>query len=294
MKLVRFGPPGQEKPGLVDTDGTIRDLSGVVSDIDGTTLSRQSLDRLRAMDAKSLPAAPAGARIGPCVGNVRNFIAVGLNFADHAAETNSPIPAEPILFNKAPSCIVGPNDDIIIPRGSQKTDWEVELCIVIGERASYVGANEAMNYVAGFCICNDVSEREYQLERSGQWMKGKGCPTFGPIGPWLVTPDEIADVHSLSMWLDVNGEKMQRGSTKTMIFNVPKIVSYTSHFMILEPGDVITTGTPPGVGLGMKPPKFLKAGDVVTLGIEGLGEQRQRFVAYSNDNPAIDTSGVRA
>ena len=294
MKLVRFGPPGQEKPGLVDTDGTIRDLSGVVSDIDGTTLSRQSLDRLRGMDAKSLPAAPAGARIGPCVGNVRNFIAVGLNFADHAAETNSPIPAEPILFNKAPSCIVGPNDDIVIPRGSQKTDWEVELCIVIGERASYVGANEAMNYVAGFCICNDVSEREYQLERSGQWMKGKGCPTFGPIGPWLVTPDEIADVHSLSMWLDVNGEKMQRGSTKTMIFNVPKIVSYTSHFMILEPGDVITTGTPPGVGLGMKPPKFLKAGDVVTLGIEGLGEQRQRFVAYSNDNPAIDTSGVRA
>ncbi|HKH96714.1 MAG TPA: fumarylacetoacetate hydrolase family protein [Beijerinckiaceae bacterium] len=293
MKLVRFGPPGQEKPGLVDTDGTIRDLSGVLSDVDGTTLSRQSLDRLRAMDAKSLPAAPAGARIGPCVGNVRNFIAVGLNFADHAAETNSPIPAEPILFNKAPSCIVGPNDDIIIPRGSQKTDWEVELCIVIGERASYVGANEAMNYVAGFCICNDVSEREYQLERSGQWMKGKGCPTFGPIGPWLVTPDEIADVHSLSMWLDVNGEKMQRGSTKTMIFNVPKIVSYTSHFMILEPGDVITTGTPPGVGLGMKPPKFLKAGDVVTLGIEGLGEQRQRFVAYSNDNPAIDTSGVR-
>jgi 2-keto-4-pentenoate hydratase/2-oxohepta-3-ene-1,7-dioic acid hydratase in catechol pathway len=294
MKLVRFGPPGQEKPGLVDTDGTIRDLSGVVSDIDGTTLSRQSLDRLRGMDAKSLAAAPAGARIGPCVGNVRNFIAVGLNFADHAAETNSPIPAEPILFNKAPSCIVGPNDDIIIPRGSQKTDWEVELCIVIGERASYVGANEAMNYVAGFCICNDVSEREYQLERSGQWMKGKGCPTFGPIGPWLVTPDEIADVHSLSMWLDVNGEKMQRGSTKTMIFNVPKIVSYTSHFMILEPGDVITTGTPPGVGLGMKPPKFLKAGDVVTLGIEGLGEQRQRFVAYSNDNPAVDTSGVRA
>ena len=294
MKLVRFGPPGQEKPGLVDTDGTIRDLSGVVSDIDGTTLSRQSLDRLRGMDAKSLPAAPAGARIGPCVGNVRNFIAVGLNFADHAKETGAPIPAEPILFNKAPSCIVGPNDDIVIPRGSQKTDWEVELCIVIGERASYVGANEAMNYVAGFCICNDVSEREYQLERSGQWMKGKGCPTFGPLGPWLVTPDEIADVHSLSMWLDVNGEKMQRGSTKTMIFNVPKIVSYTSHFMILEPGDVITTGTPPGVGLGMKPPKFLKAGDVVTLGIEGLGEQRQRFVAYSNDNPAIDTSGVRA
>ncbi len=288
MKLVRFGPPGQEKPGLVDTDGTIRDLSGVVSDIDGTTLSRQSLDRLRGMDARSLPAAPAGARIGPCVGNVRNFIAVGLNFADHAAETNSPIPAEPILFNKAPSCIVGPNDDIIIPRGSQKTDWEVELCIVIGERASYVGANEAMNYVAGFCICNDVSEREYQLERSGQWMKGKSCPTFGPLGPWLVTPDEIADVHSLSMWLDVNGERMQRGSTETMIFNCAQLVSYISHFMILEPGDVITTGTPPGVGLGMKPPRFLKAGDVVTLGIEGLGEQHQRVVSFE-DHP-FDTS----
>jgi 2,4-diketo-3-deoxy-L-fuconate hydrolase len=294
MKLVRFGPPGQEKPGLVDTGGTIRDVSGVVPDITGATLSRQTLDRLRGLDPKSLPAAPAGARIGPCVGSVRNFIAVGLNFADHAAETGSPIPAEPILFNKAPSCIVGPNDDVVIPRGSQKTDWEVELAIVIGERASYVGANEAMNYVAGFCVCNDVSEREYQIERSGQWMKGKGCPTFGPIGPWLVTPDEIADVHSLSMWLDVNGEKMQRGSTKTMIFNVPKIVSYTSHFMILEPGDVITTGTPPGVGLGMKPPRFLKAGDVVSLGIEGLGEQRQRFVAYSKENPAVDTSGVRA
>jgi 2-keto-4-pentenoate hydratase/2-oxohepta-3-ene-1,7-dioic acid hydratase in catechol pathway len=294
MKLVRFGPPGQEKPGLVDKDGTIRDVSGVVPDIGGAHLSRATLERLRGLDAKTLPAAPSGARIGPCVGNVRNFIAVGLNFADHAAETGSPIPAEPILFNKAPSCIVGPNDDVVIPRGSQKTDWEVELAIVIGERASYIGANEALNYVAGYCVCNDVSEREYQLERSGQWMKGKGCPTFGPIGPWLVTPDEIADIHNVAMWLDVNGEKMQRGSTKTMIFNVPKIVSYTSHFMILEPGDVITTGTPPGVGLGMKPPKFLKAGDVVTLGIEGLGEQRQRFVAYSNDNPAVDTSGVRA
>jgi 2-keto-4-pentenoate hydratase/2-oxohepta-3-ene-1,7-dioic acid hydratase in catechol pathway len=280
MKLVRFGPPGQEKPGLVDKDGTIRDLSGVVPDIDGAHLSRAALDRLRGLDAKTLPAAPSGARIGPCVGNVRNFIAVGLNFADHAAETGSPIPAEPILFNKAPSCIVGPNDDVVIPRGSQKTDWEVELAIVIGERASYIGANEALNYVAGYCVCNDVSEREYQLERSGQWMKGKGCPTFGPIGPWLVTPDEIADIHNVAMWLDVNGEKMQRGSTKTMIFDCRQIVSYTSHFMTLEPGDVITTGTPPGVGLGMKPPRFLKAGDVVTLGIEGLGEQRQRFVAY--------------
>ena len=280
MKLVRFGPPGQEKPGLVDTDGTIRDLSGVVSDIDGTTLSRKSLDRLRAVDAKSLPAAPAGARIGPCVGNVRNFIAVGLNYADHAAETGAPIPAEPILFNKAPSCIVGPNDEVTIPKASEKTDWEVELAIVIGQRASYVHANEALDYVAGYCVCNDVSEREFQIERGGTWMKGKGCPTFGPLGPWLVTPDEIPDVQNLSMWLDVNGERMQRGSTRTMIFNCAQIVSYTSHFMILEPGDVITTGTPPGVGLGLKPPRFLKHGDVVTLGIEGLGEQRQTFVAY--------------
>jgi 2-keto-4-pentenoate hydratase/2-oxohepta-3-ene-1,7-dioic acid hydratase in catechol pathway len=288
MKLVRFGPPGQEKPGLVDTDGTIRDLSEVVSDIDGTTLSRASLDRLRGLDAKSLPAAPAGARIGPCVGNVRNFIAVGLNFADHAAETGSPIPAEPILFNKAPSCIVGPDDDVVIPRGSQKTDWEVELAIVIGRRASYVGANEALDFVAGYCVCNDVSEREFQTERGGTWTKGKGCPTFGPLGPWLVTRDEIPDPHNLSMWLDVNGERAQSGSTRTMIFNVAKIVSYVSHFMILEPGDVITTGTPPGVGMGMKPPRYLKPGDVVSLGIQGLGEQHQRVVSFE-EHP-FDTS----
>jgi 2-keto-4-pentenoate hydratase/2-oxohepta-3-ene-1,7-dioic acid hydratase in catechol pathway len=279
MKLVRFGQPGQEKPGLVDADGTIRDLSGIIRDIDAETLS-SGLSAIRNIDASSLPAAPSGARLGPCVGNVRHFIAVGLNYVDHAHETGSPIPSEPILFSKAPSCIVGPNDDVTIPKGSQKTDWEVEIAIVIGRRASYVHANDAMDYVAGFCVCNDVSEREYQIERGGQWMKGKGCPTFGPLGPWLVTPDEIPDVQNLSMWLDVNGEKMQRGSTKTMIFDCRQIVSYTSHFMTLEPGDVITTGTPPGVGLGMKPPRFLKAGDVVTLGIEGLGEQRQRFVAY--------------
>lgn len=280
MKLVRFGPPGQEKPGLIDSDNGIRDLSGVVPDIVGSALSADGLERIGRIDPKSLPAAPAGARLGPCVGKVGNFVAVGLNFADHAAETGSPIPAEPILFNKAPSCIVGPNDDVIIPKASEKTDWEVELAIVIGERASYVHANNALDYVVGYCVCNDVSEREYQMERSGQWMKGKGCPTFGPLGPWLVTQDEIPDVQNLSMWLDVNGERMQTGSTKTMIFDCAQLVSYISHFMILEPGDVITTGTPPGVGLGMKPPRYLKAGDVVTLGIEGLGEQRQQIVGY--------------
>jgi 2,4-didehydro-3-deoxy-L-rhamnonate hydrolase len=280
MKLVRFGPAGQEKPGLVDSKGQIRDLSGHVPDIAGDVLSTQSLARLRGIDPASLPTAPAGARIGPCVGKVGHFIAVGLNYADHAAEAGLPIPAEPVLFNKAPSCIVGPNDDTIIPKAAKKVDWEVELAILIGERASYVHANNALDYVAGYCICNDVSEREFQIERGGTWMKGKGCPTFGPLGPWLVTADDVADVQNLSMWLDVNGQRMQTGSTKTMIFDCAQIVSYTSHFMILEPGDVITTGTPPGVGLGMKPPRYLEAGDVVTLSIEGLGEQRQRVVAF--------------
>jgi 2,4-diketo-3-deoxy-L-fuconate hydrolase len=280
MKLVRFGPPGQEKPGVVDANGRVRDLSGQVPDIVGDALASQSLARLRAIDPASLPEAPAGARLGPCVGKVGNFIAVGLNYADHAAEAGAPIPAEPILFNKAPSCIVGPNDDTVIPRGAKKVDWEIELAIVIGERASYVHANNALDYVAGFCICNDVSEREFQLERGGTWSKGKGCPTFGPLGPWLVTTDEIPDVQNLAMWLDVNGERRQTGSTATMIFNCAQIVSYTSHFMILEPGDVITTGTPPGVGLGMKPPRYLEAGDVVTLSIERLGEQRQQVVAF--------------
>jgi 2,4-didehydro-3-deoxy-L-rhamnonate hydrolase len=255
-------------------------LSGVVPDITGSVLSADGLKKIRGVDPKSLPAAPSGTRFGPCIGRVGNFVAVGLNFADHAAETGSPIPAEPILFNKAPSCIVGPNDDVIIPKASEKTDWEVELAIVIGEPASYVHANNALDYVAGYCVCNDVSEREFQLERSGQWMKGKGCPTFGPLGPWLVTKDEIPDVQKLAMWLDVNGQRIQSGSTKTMIFDCAQLVSYISHFMILEPGDVITTGTPPGVGLGMKPPRFLKPGDVVTLGIEGLGEQRQQIVDY--------------
>jgi 2,4-didehydro-3-deoxy-L-rhamnonate hydrolase len=291
MKLVRFGEAGREKPGIVDAQGQMRDLSGVIPDIAGAILSPESLSRIRNVDPNTLPIAPSGQRLGACVGQVRNFIAIGLNYADHAAETGAPIPAEPIVFNKAPSCIVGPNDDVIIPRNSQKTDWEVELAIVIGERASYVAANEALEFVAGYCVCNDVSEREFQIERGGTWTKGKGCPTFGPLGPWLVTKDEIPDPQNLSMWLDVNGERMQKGSTRTMIFNVAQIVSYVSHFMILEPGDVITTGTPPGVGMGMKPPRFLKAGDVMALGIEGLGEQRQRLVAFEHNPP--DTSKGR-
>jgi 2,4-didehydro-3-deoxy-L-rhamnonate hydrolase len=280
MKLVRYGQPGAEKPGLVDESGTIRDLSGLIRDIDADALSG-GFAALRGVDPSSLPAVPAGTRLGPPVARVGHFVAIGLNFTDHAHETNQPIPAEPIIFSKAPSCIVGAHDDVIIPKASEKTDWEVELAIVIGRRASYVHANEALDYVAGYCVCNDVSERAFQMERGGQWMKGKGCPTFGPLGPWLVTPDEVGDVQNLAMWLDVNGERMQTGNTNTMIFDCAQLVSYTSHFMTLEPGDVITTGTPPGVGLGMKPPRYLKAGDVVTLGIEKLGEQRQRFVPYS-------------
>ena len=282
MKLVRWGESGAEKPGLIDAAGAIRDLSGVVRDIAGPFIAADTLANLRRIDAATLPEVPAGTRLGACVGQVRNFIAIGLNYADHAAETGSPIPAEPILFNKAPSCIVGPNDTVILPKGSAKTDWEVELAIVIGKRASYVHANEALDYVAGYCVCHDVSEREFQLERGGTWTKGKGCPTFGPLGPWLVTPDEVGDVQNLDMWLDVNGERMQTGSTRTMIFDVRQIVSYLSHFMLLEPGDVITTGTPPGVGMGMKPPRYLKSGDVVSLGIAGLGEQRQAVVAFDD------------
>lgn len=280
MKLVRYGQPGKEKPGLVDSQGKIRDLSEIVSDIAGTALSRKSLAKLAKLKPEKLPLVRGRPRIGPCVGKVGNFIAVGLNYADHAAETGATIPKEPILFNKAPSCIVGPNDDVTIPRGSQKTDWEVELAIVIGERCSYVEEKDAMKVVAGFCVCNDVSERAYQTEGTGQWMKGKGCPTFGPLGPWLVTPDEIADVQKLGMWLDVNGKRMQTGSTATMIFGVSFLVSYISRFLLLEPGDVITTGTPPGVGMGMKPPVYLKPGDIVRLGIDGLGEQKQLFNAW--------------
>jgi 2-keto-4-pentenoate hydratase/2-oxohepta-3-ene-1,7-dioic acid hydratase in catechol pathway len=283
MKLVRYGKPGKEKPGLIDGAGKLRDLSGVIDDLAGDALSPRSLAKIAKLKPTSLPAVRGEPRLGPCVGQVGNFIAVGLNYADHAAETGAAIPKEPILFNKAPSCIVGPNDEVVIPKASVKTDWEVELAVVIGSKASYVAENEALNHVAGFCICNDVSEREFQAERGGQWMKGKGCPTFGPLGPWLVTPDEIKDVQNLSMWLDVNGERMQTGSTATMIFGVKMLVSYISHFMLLLPGDVITTGTPPGVGLGMKPPRFLKAGDTVALGIEGLGAQQQRFVAWTKE-----------
>ncbi len=280
MKLVRYGAKGKEKPGLIDPDGKIRDLSSVVPDIAGDVLSKKGLAKIAKANWEKLPLVKGKPRYGACVGDVGNFIAVGLNYADHAAETGAAIPTEPILFNKSRSCIVGPNDDVMLPKKSVKTDWEIELAIVIGERARYVSKKDALSVVAGFCICNDVSEREYQIERGGQWMKGKGCETFGPIGPWLVTTDEIKDVQNLSMWLDVNGERMQTGSTKTMIFDVKTIVSYVSEFMVLEPGDVITTGTPPGVGLGMKPPKFLKAGDVMTLGIEGLGEQKQKVIAW--------------
>jgi 2-keto-4-pentenoate hydratase/2-oxohepta-3-ene-1,7-dioic acid hydratase in catechol pathway len=280
MKLVRFGPKGREKPGIVDKSGVIRDLSRVVSDITPETLADGALAKIKKAKLTSLPAAPKNARLGPVVGGVRNFIAIGLNYADHAAETGAQIPKEPIVFNKAPSCIVGPNDAVQIPRASKKTDWEVELAIVIGKGGSYIDEAKAMSHVAGFTVCHDVSEREFQQERGGQWTKGKGCPTFGPLGPWLVTRDEIKDVQDLDMYLDVDGKRMQTGNTKTMIFGVTFLVSYLSQFMALEAGDVITTGTPPGVGMGMKPPKFLKGGETIRLGIAGLGEQTQKVLAY--------------
>jgi 2,4-didehydro-3-deoxy-L-rhamnonate hydrolase len=282
MKLLRYGEAGREKPGLLDPQGVIRDLSQALGgDLGGDNLSPATLDRLRGLDVDSLPKVEGSPRLGACVARPCNFIAVGLNYADHAAESNMPIPKEPILFTKTPNCIVGPNDDVMLPRGSEKSDWEVELAIVIGSRTSYITESEVPAHVAGYALCNDVSEREYQLERGGQWMKGKGCATFGPLGPWLVTADEIADIGKLGMWLDVNGARCQTGNTATMIFDVKKIVSYVSHFMVLEPGDVITTGTPPGVGMGMKPPRFLKAGDVMALGIDGLGTQKQTVVAWS-------------
>lgn len=280
MKLVRFGSPGAEKPGLVDADGRIRDLSAVVPDIGGPVLSRDGLARLRDLSPADLPLAPEGVRLGACVAGTGNFIAVGLNYADHAAESGMAVPSEPVLFNKAPSCIVGPDDTVLLPPGSTKSDWEVELAVVIGERASYVSEAEALDHVAGYCVCNDVSEREYQLERGGQWTKGKGCPTFGPLGPWLVTKDEIGDVQDLRMTLAVNGETVQDGSTRTMVFQVPFLVSYISRFMALMPGDVITTGTPPGVGMGQNPQVFLKGGETMRLGIQGLGQQTQKVVAW--------------
>jgi 2,4-didehydro-3-deoxy-L-rhamnonate hydrolase len=281
MKLVRFGRPGAEKPGMVDAGGAIRDLSAYVTDFGGAALDPGHLGQLRALDPASLPLVEAGTRLGPVVARPGNFIAVGLNYADHAAETGAAIPSEPILFNKAPNCVQGPNDTILIPKGSTKTDWEVELAVVIGRTALYVSEAEALTYVAGYCICNDISERAFQTERGGQWMKGKGSPTFGPLGPWLVTPDEIDDVQDLQMWLDLNGKRVQDGSTKTMVFGVAHLVSYISQFLQLDPGDVITTGTPPGVGLGMKPPLFLKPGDRMSVGIQGLGEQHQAVAAWS-------------
>jgi 2,4-didehydro-3-deoxy-L-rhamnonate hydrolase len=280
MKLVRFGAPGAEKPGIVDTNGAIRDLSGHVADITGEALSPASLDKLRKIDLKTLPEAPKGVRLGAPVARSHNFIAVGLNYADHAKETGAPIPAEPILFNKLTNCIVGPNDNVMMPKASLKLDWEVEIAFVMGRRTRYVEEKDALSYVAGYAVCNDVSERHFQIERGGQWMKGKCFETSGPLGPWLVTTDEIKDVQNLPMFLDVNGKRMQTGSTKTMIFSIAHLVHYISQFMVLEAGDVVTTGTPPGVGLGMKPPVFLKAGDVMHLGIEGLGEQKQTVVPF--------------
>jgi 2,4-diketo-3-deoxy-L-fuconate hydrolase len=280
MKLLRFGPAGQERPGLMDNTGKIRDLASILPDINGAALAPASLAKLASLDPATLPEVYGEPRLGPCIANVPKFICVGLNYSDHAAETGSPIPTEPILFHKATTCIVGPNDEVMLPKDSVKTDWEVELGIVIGSRASYVEESSALDYVAGFCVVNDVSEREFQLERQGQWTKGKGCDTFGPIGPWMVTRDEVPDTSNLAMSCDVNGEKRQSGSTRTMIFDVPFLVSYISRFMTLVPGDIISTGTPPGVGLGMKPPQFLKAGDDMRLWIEGLGEQRQKVVAF--------------
>jgi len=281
MKLLRYGAAGREKPGIIDSQGRIRDLSGLVPDITGEALSQKSLAKLARVKPDTLPPVRGTPRIGPCVGHVGNFIAIGLNYADHAAEAGLPIPKEPIIFNKAPSCICGPDDDTMTPKGSVKLDYEVELGIVIGSRARYLGKSKAMDAVAGYCLANDVSEREFQIERAGQWTKGKGAETFGPLGPWLVTKDEIPNPQKLDMWLTVNGETRQKGSTKTMIFGVAHLVWYCSQFMVLEPGDVIITGTPPGVALGMKPePKFLKAGDVVKLGIAGLGEQTQKVVRF--------------
>ncbi len=280
MKLVRYGKPGKEKPGLIDADGNLRDLSAVLPDIGAAALDAKVLAKLAKLKTDKLPLVKGKPRMGCPVAQVGKYIAIGLNYSDHAAESGMPIPKEPIVFMKATSCIQGPNDDVMLPKGSVKSDWEIELGIVIGTQARYVSQKDALKHVAGYTLCNDVSEREFQLERGPQWDKGKGCDTFGPIGPWLVTTDEIANPQKLAMWLDVNGVRKQTGNTKTMIFNCAKIVSYVSEFMTLMPGDVICTGTPPGVGLGMKPPVFLKKGDVMTLGIEGLGEQRQLVVPF--------------
>ena len=280
MKLVRYGNPGTEKPGLIDAQGQLRDLSAIVKDIGPDQLGDVALAQLHKLNPEKLPLVKGKPRLGSPVGGVGKFIGIGLNYADHAAEAGMPIPPEPIVFMKATTCIQGPHDAVMLPKGSKKADWEVELGVVIGTRARYVTQKDALKFVAGYCPINDISEREYQIERGGSWDKGKGCDTFGPLGPWLVTRDEVPNPQKLAMWLDLNGQRTQTGSTKTMIFSVAKIVSYVSQFMTLMPGDVITTGTPPGVGMGMKPPLFLKKGDVMTLGIEGLGEQRQEVVAF--------------
>jgi len=280
MKLVRYGTVGKEKPGLIDADGKLRDLSAVIKDIGPDQLGDAALAKLRKLKTDKLPLVRGTPRLSSPVAGVGKFIAIGLNYADHAAESGMPIPPEPVVFMKTNTCIQGPNDPVMLPKGSVKSDWEVELGVVIGTKARYVSQKNALSFVAGYCTINDVSEREFQLERGGTWDKGKGCDTFGPLGPWLVTRDDVPNPQKLSMWLDVNGKRMQTGSTKTMIFSVAKIVSYVSQFMTLMPGDVITTGTPPGVGLGMKPPVFLKKGDVMTLGIEGLGDQRQVVVPF--------------
>ncbi|GBU14316.1 hydrolase [Enterobacterales bacterium] len=278
MKLLRYGPAGQERPGLLDSHGTLRDLSAHVGDISGEFLQPETLNALRQLDTASLPLVNGEPRLGACVGKVGKFICIGLNYADHAAETGADIPKEPVIFSKWTSAIVGPNDDVEIPRDSVKTDWEVELGVVIGKGGRYISEADALSHVAGYCVINDVSEREFQIERGGTWDKGKGCDTFGPTGPWLVTADEIPDPHQLNLWLEVDGKRYQNGNTRTMIFKVPEIISYLSRFMSLQPGDIISTGTPPGVGLGQKPPVYLQAGQVMRLGIEGLGEQRQKAV----------------
>ena len=285
MKLVRYGRPGKEKPGLIDAQGKLRDLSGVVADIGPDQLSDKALAKLAKLKTDTLPLVRGRPRMGCPVAHIGKFLAIGLNYADHAAEAGMPLPKEPILFTKAISCIQGPDDEVMLPKGSKKTDWEVELGVVIGQRARYVTQKDALSHVAGYCVVNDLSEREYQIERGGTWDKGKGCDTFGPIGPWLVTRDEVPNPQNLNLWLDLNGQRMQTGNTKTMVFNVAKLISYVSQFMTLEPGDVLTTGTPPGVGMGVKKndqpaPVYLKRGDVMTLGIEGLGSQSQKVVAF--------------
>jgi 2-keto-4-pentenoate hydratase/2-oxohepta-3-ene-1,7-dioic acid hydratase in catechol pathway len=281
MKLLRYGPPGAEKPGILDAEGRIRDLSGVIDDIGPATVSDASLDRLRALDPTSLPLVEGNPRIGPCVADVSKFLCIGLNYADHAAESNLPVPPEPVMFMKATTAICGPNDTVIIPKNSTKPDWEVELGIVIGKKAQYVEEADALDYVAGYCVINDVSERAFQIERSGQWVKGKSADTFGPIGPWLVTRDEVPDPQKLKLWLEIDGKRYQDGTTETMVYGVRHLVHYCSQFMTLLPGDLISTGTPPGVGMGQKPQVWLQPGNTIRLGIEGLGEQVQKVEAYS-------------